>query len=293
MPRTPQPAREGWLKRAAGSARRFLLVYAALLTALSLPFWLAGSLTDRQVLPGLPASSLMFLCPLGAAAILTYRAQGKAGVAALLKRAFDASRIPSRLWYGPALLLMPALVLLAYGIMRWTGMALPEEPRHPGLEALVMFGAFVVAALSEELGWSAYATDPLVEQWGITRAGIMLGLVWGLWHVVPYLQAGRSLEWIVWCGLVETVSLRVLIVWLYRSAGRSVLAAALFHGTVNLTFFSFPNNGSHYDPRVVGLLVALTAFLVTIAGVVPGRPLRSGGSGPHPGRPGDPGAGPN
>src|SRR5690606_13830659 len=58
-------------------------------------------------------------------------------------------------------------------------------------------------------------------------------------------------------------ALRVLIVWLHRSAGRSVWAAALFHATVNLSFFAFPNGGSHYDPCLAGLLVALTAALVT------------------------------
>lgn len=172
-------------------------------------------------------------------------------------------RVPRWFWYPLAFLLMPALVLLAYGLMRWTGMPLPEELRFPGREMVILWVAFFLAGFAEELGWSGYATDPLVARWGVGRAGMLLGLIWGLWHVVPYLQADPSVAWIFWYGFVETVALRVLIVWLHRSAGRSVWAAALFHATVNLSFFAFPNGGSHYDTRLAGLLVALTAALVT------------------------------
>ena len=40
----------------------FLLVFA-----LSIPFWLAGGLTDLQLMPGLPVSALMAFCPMTAA----------------------------------------------------------------------------------------------------------------------------------------------------------------------------------------------------------------------------------
>lgn len=106
-------------------------------------------------------------------------------------------------------------------------------------------------------GWSGYATDPLVARWGVGRAGMLLGLIWGLWHVVPYLQADPSVAWIFWYGFVETVALRVLIVWLHRSAGRSVWAAALFHATVNLSFFAFPNGGSHMERFLLDTVLAV------------------------------------
>jgi hypothetical protein len=56
----------------------------------------------------------------------------------------------------------------------------------------------------------------------------------------------------------------VLIVWLYTDAGRSVFAAILFHDLNNVSWQLFPNNGSHYDPRVSGVILAVMAMAVTI-----------------------------
>lgn len=66
MPRTPRWPREGSSSSAvASSVRRSPLAFVVLVATLSMPFWLAGSLTDWQLLEGLSASSFMFLCPWG------------------------------------------------------------------------------------------------------------------------------------------------------------------------------------------------------------------------------------
>ena len=79
---------------------------------------------------------------------------------------------------------------------------------------------------------------------------------------MPLLQADRAPGWIAgWA--VNTFALRVLIVWISNNAGRSVLTAILFHATGNLGWALFPNNGSHFDPVVVGAITALTAAVVT------------------------------
>ena len=45
---------------------------------------------------------------------------------------------------------------------------------------------------------------------------------------VPLVQVGRAATWIAWWSL-NTVGLRVLIVWLFNNTGKSVFAATLFH----------------------------------------------------------------
>jgi uncharacterized protein len=55
-----------------------------------------------------------------------------------------------------------------------------------------------------------------------------------------------------------------VIVWLYNNTGRSVFAASLYHGTLNLCWQLFPNRGSHYDPRITSLLIISVATIVTI-----------------------------
>ena len=124
--------------------------------------------------------------------------------------------------------------------------------------------AFLLLAWTEEVGWSGYATERMQRRWAALRMGLALGVAWAAWHVIPLLQAGRDPAWIAWWSL-GTVGSRVIIVWLYNNAGRSVVVAALYHAIGNLCWQLFPNADSHYDPRCTGSLTALTAGAVTVA----------------------------
>lgn len=64
---------------------------------------------------------------------------------------------------------------------------------------------------------------------------------------------------------VLCVGSRVIIVWLYNNTGKSVAAAALYHGMSNLCWQLFPNRGSHYDPRVTTPLIVAVAAIVRLA----------------------------
>jgi len=98
-----------------------------------------------------------------AASILVYRKNKAEGVKELLKRAFDYKRIKAKVWYAPIVLLVPGVMVLTYGLMRLTGAPLPI-PQFPVLAAPVMFLAFFIAALGEELGWSGYVIDPMQDR---------------------------------------------------------------------------------------------------------------------------------
>ncbi len=235
----------------------FLLVFA-----LSLPFWLAGTLTSFQLLPALPVSALMFVCPATAAAIFAFREHQSGGVKELLARAFDFRRVKATIWYVPGILLMPGIMILSWEVIRLAGVLLPAPAFSVGT-TLALFVAFFIGAVGEELGWSGYAIDPLQERFGALWGALLLGVVWAVWHYVPLLEAHRSLGFIAWWSL-GTVAARVIIVWLYNNTGRSVFVAALFHTMVNLTWQVFPINGSYYDPRVTGLITAIVAVVVVI-----------------------------
>ena len=246
------------------------LKFCLLVFALSAPFWLIGAVFNLQLLPGLPLSALGAVCPLLAAMVLVHHESQRAGVVALLKRAFDFQRIPTMAWYLPMMLLMPAVSLAVYGLMRWGGSPVPA-PQFHALSTVLMFLAFFAGALGEELGWSGYAIDPMQQRWHALPASLVLGLVNALWHIVPLLQAQRPLVWIAWWCLYA-VAARVLIVWLYNHTGKSVFAAALFHTTLNLSWMLFPVQGSFFDVRLAALVLSLVAV---IAVVVSGQPRRA------------------
>ena len=105
--------------RSPGSPASFF----AWLAALSVPFWLVGSLTAWQPLPGVPASALMFVCPCAAAVFLVLKESGPSRARDWLRRAL-AIRRPSR-FYGFALVLPPLAMLAAYCAMRVLDLPLP------------------------------------------------------------------------------------------------------------------------------------------------------------------------
>jgi CAAX protease family protein len=261
MPLFPKAGDEDSSNTLASRSRSPLTSFV-LVFALSVPFWVTGAVTRRQLFPGLPVSSLMAFCPLMAALILVYRENKTAGVTELLTRAFDYKRISAKVWYAPIVLLMPGVMVLSYGLMRMMGLPLPTL-QFPVLAAPVMFLAFFITALGEELGWSGYIIDPMQERWNALQASLLLGLVWATWHIVPLVQAHRSPVWIAWWCL-STVAQRVLIVWLYNNTGKSVFAAILFHDISNVSWQLFPNYGSHYDPRITGPIIACAAAIVTV-----------------------------
>jgi hypothetical protein len=75
------------------------------------------------------------------------------------------------------------------------------------------------------------------------------------------------------CPDLGPAARRVLIVWLYNNAGKSVSAAVVFHMITNVTWQLFPVSGSYFDPRVTGLIEAFIAAGVT-ATWGPGKLIR-------------------
>lgn len=235
----------------------FLLVFV-----LSIPFWLAGAFISFQLLPAVPVSAFGFVCVPMAVTALVYRESGFAGILELLKRSFDFGRAKAKAWFVPVIFLMPCVMAVSYLLLNLLGMRLPI-PQFSLVPALALSVAFFISALGEELGWSGYAIDPLQDRLGALWASILVGAVWAVWHFIPLLEVGRSLNFIAWWSL-GTVAARIMITWLYNNTGKSVFAATVFHALINLTWQLFPVSGSYYDPRVTGLVMALITVIVVI-----------------------------
>lgn len=266
---------------AATPSRRSPFGFFALVVALSIPFWIAGELLGQRAtrdLPvDLPLSSLMTFNPLIAALILVYRESGSQGVRDLLKRAVDFRRSHGD-GYAVALLLPPLVISLSYGLMLINGKRLPD-PQVPLQLAPIFFIVFVVAAVGEEIGWQGYAFEPLRQRGNAFSAAMIIGVVWAAWHVIPYWQAQRTIDWILWQSL-WSILLRGVIVWLYLRTGSSVLAAVLVHAMTNVSVFLFPNYGSYYDPLFASLSLGL---VIGAAALIPGVRRASGAA--EPGQP--------
>lgn len=235
-----------------------------LLLIFSIPFWLLGAMNESlsKYLPmNLPVSALMFICPFITALILVYKEDKISGIKQLLKRVFNLKGIKRKVWYIPIFLLMPTLMLLSYWIMRLMGQPIPYS-HFKVLMIPILFVEYFIAASCEEIGWSGYLAEPMLRKYGALKTGVILGVVWAIWHVVPYIQTHHDLEWIVW-QCFTTVALRILIVWIYNNTGKSVIAAIFFHTMINVSDTLFPNNGSYYNPAITGPIIVIAACVIT------------------------------
>lgn len=236
-------------------------IFFALVFALSVPLWIIGAVTGLLLPLGLPFGALMGFNPLIAAALLVYQRDGKTGVKTLLRQSVDPHHITAR-WLAIAVLLMPVVLSLEYGFLQMSGELVPR-PDFSISSAMFLFAVFFVAAIGEEAGWQGYAARLLQSKHSALVSSLILGSVWAMWHIVPFLQAGHPTSWIGWQCLTMLPA-RIIIFWLCNNTGHSILIAVIFHTMMNLSEFLFPNFGSHYDPFIAFVSLALVAATGTV-----------------------------
>jgi uncharacterized protein len=228
---------------------------------------------------GLPfqlASSLLAVFGLALPAFLVTAATGgKAGVQDLLRRCLRW-RVGIH-WYLLALLGLPVGTLLVASAF------LDLAPLQALVEKWPLFFtmflpslliAVVLIQLFEETGWTGFMQDTLQARHGPLLASIMVAPFFVLIHLPLVLLEASQITIALFQVTVQAIVVvffRVTIVWLYNSAGRSVLIVALFHSSFNSV------TGSQEAMRfireliagptalVIGLaVVAVVAVLVTV-----------------------------
>jgi hypothetical protein len=82
----------------------------------------------------------------------------------------------------------------------------------------------------EEFGWRGVALPLLQRRFTPLGAGLVLGVVWALWHVPSFLMSGTPQSaWSFGPYFIGILALSVIMTPLFNAAGGSILIAALFH----------------------------------------------------------------
>lgn len=167
--------------------------------------------------------------PAAAALIVATVIGGKAGVRELLLRTVRW-RVGVR-WYAIALVLPAGLALAALAVYVVAGRPSALPFGRLSILDLIVF----VLVVGEELGWRGYAFPKLTEKFSPRTASLILGVLWGVWHLPTFViasmpQYGRPFV----AFLIMTMSYSVLLGWAFRHTNGSVLIATLFHGAINL-----------------------------------------------------------
>ncbi len=179
-----------------------------------------------------PVLLLGVFAPSLVALSMTARAEGAAGVRALLRRV-GQWQVAAR-WYLFAVTYLAAIKLVAALVHR---LAMGRWPRFGDVPWYLIIGAIVISTpvqAGEEIGWRGYALPRLTERFGLGLASILLGLIWAFWHLPQFFipeadTYGQS--FIVY--VLQVTPLSVAFAWLYARSHGSLLLPMLMHASVN------------------------------------------------------------
>lgn len=188
-----------------------------------------------QLSPSNPVFILAVAGPTIAATMLTFARDGWSGLRVLYAR-LTQWRFGIQ-WYA---LLLVGIPLLGYLVSWVTGAERKYDLSTPALLFALLLNELILGPLGEELGWRGFALLRLLQRFSPFVASLILGAVWGVWHLPAFFLSGlpqTNLALPVF--LFGTLCLAILATWIFLHTGGSVLSMVLFHFTVNCSLDVF------------------------------------------------------
>jgi membrane protease YdiL (CAAX protease family) len=192
---------------------------------------ISGTTQLLGVLPG------AYLGPIMSAFVVTAAADGRTGLRQWTGRL--AKWKVSWRWYLGVLISVPAVLTLT--TVAVTG----ENPITPSIAVMVAYLPGLIlqmltTGIAEEPGWRDFALPRLQRRFGPLRGTLILGPLWGAWHLPlfltqwggPHVTPEMPFEFIGTC-----IAFSVVMTWVFNRTGESLPLAMLLHTSVN-TFFS-------------------------------------------------------
>jgi hypothetical protein len=183
-----------------------------------------GQLTGQH-----PLFFLAVWAPAIAAFIVVVYHSGVAGLARFLSRFLRWRCSP---WWYAFLIVGIPVVFIAGAAMR--GTLLPDPfPFGTVSSMLIALGLAAIKGPMEEFGWRGVALPLLQRKLAPLWAGLVLGVIWGLWHLPAFMLSGtQQSQWAVAPFFVGCIALSVIVTPLFNASRGSILLTAFFHFTV-------------------------------------------------------------
>lgn len=131
-------------------------------------------------------------------------------------------------WYAFLIIGIP---LVFYGGAAWKGNLFTEPFPFPSFQSL--FIALLLAVIKgpiEEFGWRGLALPLLQRKFAPIWSGLILGIVWGLWHLPAFLLSGtQQSAWSFTPFFAGTIAISLIVTPLFNASHGSILLPALMH----------------------------------------------------------------
>ena len=185
---------------------------------------LAGKYSSQLILIWLS----MLIGPSISGIFLTATMDGKRGLKHLL-RLILKWKVHIK-WYGAALLVFPAILLLIFYSLSFVSERFYPTPiLIPGLFVGLIGGFF------EEIGWTGFAMPRLLSRFSFIKTAIILGVIHSFWHLfadylggVDFYKTPYLFHFLLW--IIALTVLRFFIMWIYHHT-QSLFLPILIHAS--------------------------------------------------------------
>lgn len=93
----------------------------------------------------------------------------------------------------------------------------------------------------EEFGWRGFALPRLQNKYNPLIASIIIGFFWAAWHLPLFFQPGSPYyDWLFPLYLFRTISLSIILTWLYNCSKKSLPVVMILHGAGNAVMLLYP-----------------------------------------------------
>ncbi len=242
-----------------------LILYLIITFLWSWLFWLPCiiSPTGRDELPFFIFFIIGAFGPFVGAHSVIFLNEGKEGIKNLWKRFLNIKIKP--IWLLIIIGLIPAIMLCAFLIPLLTGAVAPPIS-FSWLTFILFFTIFLYGGpFNEEFGWRGYALERFQEKWSSLNSSIILGIIWGFWHLPLFFMMGSSQEgqpFILF--LMMTTLLSILFTWIYNNTKGNIFAVMLFHCIFNFTHNIIPFSYSILGILSFGIILSITTMIIII-----------------------------
>ena len=249
---------------------KILLIYFCLVFALTWGVWLPMAVLRVDN----PIYKLGTFAPTLVALALIWTRQGVSGLKDLLQKMLDW-RVHIG-WYLFCFFVAVPIVLLSIWTYVWLGGKKPQfnDPAQLYLVVPAFLYVLFFSVLGEEIGWRGYALPRLLENFNALTSSLILGLIWGIWHLPLFWMAGNFHANIPFSAfLLQVIAFSIVYTWMFVGTNGNLLLPHLFHAASNTTLGVLPilpmNTGGALRPMwiAVGLwcLVAITIAFIWIS----------------------------
>jgi uncharacterized protein len=239
-------------------------------------FWIPAAIWQPSETLFIPVILLGAFGPTFTGIFMTYKYGLPEERVEFWRRAWDPRRVPV-LWWAVAVLFVPTTILVSVFIGRLMGISTPGLNEEILFNPLMLTGFFALqllgGPLAEELGWRGYALDRLQGQYSALSASLILGVVWGCWHLPLFFIEGTSqadkgfpsLLFAIW--FVDIVASSVIYTWIYNHTNKSILAAVILHLVGNACLDLLVINAES-EMAMQGLYILTGVNLALVAAIV-------------------------